>query len=145
MSNIFDTESTMSRLTIHEKLLYAQLLGLFIVGAYYAHFLVNAPPGHHWFHAVVLALILLFASFRNILQRRPGTIVEDERDHAIAALGTHWSNLILWVGLVAIMVMYWDHGGMRSADHVIGLLFHLLLLAAFARIVRELAAYRMAA
>ena len=69
-------------------------------------------------------------------------MVEDERDRSIAAIGTRWSNLILWIGLVAILVMYWDHGGLRSQAHMIGIVFHLLVLAAAVRIIRELVAYR---
>ena len=34
---------------------------------------------------------------------------------------------------------------MRSANYLIGVLFHLLVLAGCARIIRELVAYRMAA
>lgn len=145
MSNIFDMEILMSRLSFQEKMLYAQLLGLVVVGVYYAHVLVNAPPGHHWLHAVILVLLLLFASFRMLLRRGSGNVVQDERDRSIACLGTRWSNLILWIGLVVMLVMYWDHGDLRSPHLLIGLIFHLLLLAALARIVRELVAYRMAA
>jgi|GEM_PF-2080450 len=145
MSNIFDTEIAMSRLSFQEKMLYAQLVGLLVVGAYYAHFLVHRQPGQHWFHAVILGVALLFAAFRMALRRGSGNVVEDERDRQIAALGTSWSNLILWVGLAAMLVMYWDHGGLRSKDFIVGLIFHLLLLAGFARIIRELVAYRMAA
>ncbi len=135
----------MSRLSFQEKMLYAQLFGLVAVIAYYAHFLVTAPPGHHFFHAVLLILLLLFVSFRTILRRGSGNVVQDERDSLIAAVGTRWSNLILWIGLVVILVLYWDHGSMRSPHVLIGLLFHLLILAAFARILRELVAYRTAA
>jgi hypothetical protein len=71
--------------------------------------------------------------------------VEDERDHSIAAMGSRWSNIILWLGLVVILVLYWDHGSMRSANFLIGILFHLLVLAGLVRIIRELVAYRMAA
>jgi hypothetical protein len=135
----------MSRLSFQEKMLYAQLVGLLVVGFYYAHYLVHQQPGQHWFHAVILGLALLFASFRTFLRRGSGNVVEDERDQQIAAIGTRWSNLILWVGLGAMLVMYWDHGGLRSRDFIVGLIFHLLLLAGLARIVRELVAYRMAA
>jgi len=145
MSNIFDMESPMSRLSFQEKMLYAQLVGLLVVGVYYAHYLVHQQPGQHWFHAVILGLALLFASFRMFLRRGSKSVVEDERDRQIAAIGTQWSNLILWIGLVSMLVMYWDHGGLRSRDFIVGLIFHLLLLAGLARIVRELVAYRMAA
>lgn len=144
MSNIFDTEIAMSRLSFQEKMLYAQLVGLFVVGGYYVHFLMYTPPGHHFFHAVVLIALLLFASFRLLMRRGSGNVVQDERDAHIAAIGTRWSNVILWVGLVVILVWYWDHGDLGRA-HMIGIIFHLLLLAAVARIVRELVAYRMAA
>ena len=80
-----------------------------------------------------------------LLRRGSGNVVQDERDRQIAAIGTRWSNLILWIGLVAMLVMYWDHGGLHSREFMIGLIFHLLLIAAIARIVRELVAYRMAA
>ena len=144
MSNIFDMENSMSRLSFQEKMLYAQLVGLIAVIAFYLHFLNNTPPGHHWFHAVLLIVILLFASFRMILRRGSGNVVQDERDRQIAALGTRWSNMILWLGLVVILVMYWDHGGLGKGL-MIGIIFHLLVLAAITRIVRELVAYRMAA
>ena len=145
MSNIFDMEILMSRLSFGEKMLYAQLVGLVVVVVFYAHFLVHSGAGGHWFHALLLGLILLFASFRTLLRRRSGNVVEDERDSLIAATGTWWSNLILWIGLVVMMVMYWDHGGLHSPGHIMDIVFHLLVLAAAVRIVRELVAYRMAA
>jgi hypothetical protein len=135
----------MSRLSFQEKMLYAQLVGLLAIGVYYAHYLVHQQPGQHWFHAVILAAALLFASFRMFLRRGSKSVVEDERDEQIAAMGTRWSNLILWVGLLSMLVMYWDHGGLRSRDFIVGMIFHLLLLAGFARIIRELVAYRIAA
>ena len=144
MSNIFNMEPPMSRLSFQEKMLYAQLVCLAILVAFYLHFLNDTPPGHHFFHAVLLGVLLVFASFRMILRRGSGNVVQDERDRQIAALGTRWSNFILWVGLVVILVMYWDHGGVGKGL-MIGIIFHLLLLAGLARIVRELIAYRMAA
>jgi len=133
----------MSRLTFQERMLWAQLLAILAVGVFYAHFLVHAGPGHHYFHALVLGLLLVFGSVRFVARRRAGNVVEDERDRSIASIGTRWSNIILWVGLVLILVLYWDHGSIRSAAFVIGLIFHLLLLAGIARIVRELVAYRI--
>lgn len=135
----------MTRLGFQEKMLWAQLAGILIVGVYYVHYLAHAGAGHHYFHAVLLGMLLLFATARIFFRRGSGNVVEDERDHAIAAIGTRWSNLILWLGLVVILVMYWDHGSMRSANYLIGVLFHLMLLAGIARIVRELVAYRTAA
>ena len=134
----------MSRLSFQEKMLYAQLVCLAILVGFYLHFLNDTPPGHHFFHAVVLGVLLVFASFRMILRRGSGNVVQDERDRQIAALGTRWSNMILWLGLVVILVMYWDHGGLGKGL-MIGIIFHLLLLAGLARIIRELIAYRMAA
>ena len=146
MSIIFDMEKTlMSRLTFQEKMLWAQLTGILAVGVYYAHFLAHAEPGHHYFHAVVLFLLLVFASVRFVARRRSTNVLEDERDRAVTDIGTRWSNLILWLGLVIILVLYWDHGSMRSANYLIGILFHLLLLAGVVRITRELIAYRMGA
>jgi hypothetical protein len=145
MSNIFDMENPMSRLSFQEKMLWAQLAGLAVVSAFYVHFLAHAAPGHHYFHAVLIGLLFVFVFFRIIMRRGSGNVVEDERDRSIAALGTRWSNIILWVGLVAIMVMYWDHGGVRSASFIVNLIFHLLLLAGLVRILRELVAYRRAA
>jgi hypothetical protein len=144
MSNIFDMEIIMSRLSFGEKMLYAQLVGLVVGGGFYIHFIAHQPPGGRGFHVLVLVLILLFASFRTLLRRRSGNVVEDERDRLIAAIGTRWSNLILWIGLVAILVMYWDHGALHSQGFMIGIVFHLLVLAAAVRIIRELIAYRMA-
>jgi hypothetical protein len=144
MSNIFDMENSMSRLSFQEKMLYAQLVCLIVLVGFYLHFLNNTPPGHHFFHAVLLGVLLLFASFRLLMRRGSGNVVQDERDRQIAAIGTRWSNMILWLGLVVILAMYWDHGGVGK-DLVIGLIFHLLILAGLARIVRELIAYRMAA
>ncbi len=139
----------MSRLAFQERMLWAQLAAILAVGVFYVHFLNNAPPGHHYFHAVILAVLLVFGSISFVARRRSGnvvgaaSVVEDERDRSIAAIGTRWSNIILWVGLVLIMVLYWDHGSIHSAGFVIGLIFHLLLLAGIARIVRELVAYRI--
>ena len=135
----------MSRISFQEKMLWAQLVGIVVVVAFYAHFLQHSGPGHHYFHALLLVLLFLFASFRTFFRRRSGSVVEDERDRSIAAIGARWSNIILWLGLVAILILYWDHGSMRSANFLIGILFHLLVLAGSVRIIRELFAYRMAA
>ena len=135
----------MSRLSFQEKMLWAQLVGIVIVVVFYGHFLVHSGPGHHYFHALLIVLLFLFATMRTFLRRRSGNVVEDERDRSIASIGARWSNIILWIGLVAILVMYWDHGSMRSANFLIGILFHLLVLAGSVRIIRELVAYRMAA
>jgi uncharacterized membrane protein len=126
-------------------MLWAQLVGIAVIVAFYAHFLVHSGPGHHYFHALLLVLLFLFASVRMFLRRRSGSVVEDERDRSIASIGARWSNIILWLGLVVILILYWDHGSMRSANYLIGILFHLLVLAGLVRIVRELVAYRMAA
>jgi O-antigen ligase len=133
----------MSRLSFQERMLWAQLAAILAVGVYYVHFLNDAPPGHHYLHALILGLLLVFGSISFVARRRSGNVVEDERDRSIAAIGTRWSNTILWVGLVLIMVLYWDHGSIHSAAFVIGLIFHLLLLAGIVRIVRELVAYRI--
>jgi hypothetical protein len=143
MSNIFDTENSMSTLSVQEKMLWAQLVGIVAVVAFYAHFLHHSGPGHHYFHALLLVLLFLFASVRLFLRRRSGTVAEDERDRSIASIGARWSNIILWVGIVAILVMYWDHGSMR-ANFLIDILFHLLVIAGLVRIIRELVAYRFA-
>ena len=135
----------MSRISFQEKMLWAQLVGIAVVVVFYAHFLVHSGPGHHYFHALLLVLLLLFVSFRTFFRRRSGSVVEDERDQSIAAIGSRWSNIILWLGLVVILVLYWDHGSMRSANFLIGILFHLLVLAGSMRIIRELVAYRVAA
>ena len=135
----------MKRLGFHEKMLWGQLVGIAVVVGFYARFLAHSGPGHHYFHAIVLILLLVFGTVRVFVRRRSSNVVEDERDRAIASIGTRWSNIILWLGLVLILVMYWDHGSMRSANHLIGILFHLLVLAGSARIIRELVAYRMSA
>jgi uncharacterized membrane protein len=145
MSNIFDMENNMSRLSFQEKMLWAQLLGIVAVVVFYGHFLVHSGPGHHYFHALLLVLLFLFATVRMFLRRRSGNVVEDERDRSIASIGARWSNIILWLGLVIILVLYWDRGSMRSANFLIGILFHLLVLAGSVRIIRELIAYRMSA
>jgi uncharacterized membrane protein len=138
-------EYFMSRLSFQEKMLWGQLAGILLVVGFYARFLAHSGPGHHYFHAVLIVLLFLFASVRTFVHRRSRNVVEDERDRAVASIGTRWSNLILWLGLVLILVMYWDHGSMRSANFLIGVLFHLLILAGTARIIRELVAYRMSA
>ena len=134
----------MSSLSLQEKMLWAQLVGIVVVVVFYGHFLVHSGPGHHYFHALLIVLLFLFASVRLFLRRRSGTVAEDERDRSIAAIGARWSNIILWIGLVVILVLYWDQGSMRSANFLIGVLFHLLVLAGSVRIIRELVAYRMA-
>jgi uncharacterized membrane protein len=138
-------ERSMSRLTFQEKMLWGQLAGILVVVGFYLLFLAHSGPGHHYFHAVLIVLLFLFASVRTFVRRRSRNVVEDERDRAVASIGTRWSNIILWLGLVLILVMYWDHGSMRSANFLIGVLFHLLVLAGGARIIRELVAYRMSA
>ena len=135
----------MSRISFQEKMLWGQLAGIVVVVLFYGHFLVHSGPGHHYFHALVLALLLLFVSVRTFFRWRSGSVVEDERDRSIAAIGSRWSNIILWLGLVVILILYWDHGSVRSANFIIGILFHLLVLAGSVRIIRELVAYRMAA
>jgi len=135
----------MFRISFREKMLWAQLVGMVAVVVFYGHYLLHSGPGHHYFHALVLVLLLLFVSVRTFYRRRSGSVVEDERDRSIAAMGSRWSNIILWLGLVAILVLYWDHGSMRSANFLIGILFHLLILAGSVRIIRELVGYRMAA
>lgn len=135
----------MSRISFQEKMLWAQLAGMAVVVVFYAHYLQHSAPGHHYFHALVLVLLLLFVSVRTFYRWRSGSVVEDERDRLIAAIGSRWSNIILWLGLVVVLVLYWDHGSMRSANFLIGILFHLLVLAGSVRIIRELVAYRMAA
>jgi len=135
----------MSRLSFQEKMLWAQLLGIALVVVFYAHYLVHAAPGRRFFHAFLLILLLVFAFVRTLVRRNSGNVVADERDRVIAAMGARWSNIILWVGLVVILVVYWDHGSLHSAGLLIGILFHLLVLAGVVRIVRELVAYRMAA
>lgn len=131
----------MSRLSFQERMRWAQLVAILAVGVYYVHFLAHAGPGHHYLHAVILGVLLVFGSISFAARRRAGNV--DERDRSIALIGARWSNIILWVGLVLIMVLYWDHGSIHSAHLVIGLIFHLLLLAGIVRIVRELVAYRM--
>jgi uncharacterized membrane protein len=135
----------MSHLSFQEKMLWAQLLGIVIVVLFYGHFLVHSGPGHHYFHALLIILLFLFATVRTYLRWRSRNVVEDERDRSIACIGTRWSNVILWLGLVVILVMYWDHGSMRSANFLIGIIFHLLVLAGSVRIIREIVAYRMSA
>jgi uncharacterized membrane protein len=134
-----------SRLSFQEKMLWAQLVGIVVVVVFYGHYLVHAGPGHLYFHALLLLLLFLFGAVRLIARRRSGNVVEDERDRSIALIGARWSNVILWLGIVLILVLYWDHGGMRSAHFVIGILFHLLVLAGSVRVIRELVAYRMSA
>ena len=135
----------MARLSFQEKMLWAQLSGIVVVVVFYWYFIVNAGPGHHYFHALLLVLLFLFACVRTFFRRRSGSVVEDERDRSIAAIGSRWSNIILWLGLILILVLYWDHGSVHSAHFLIGVLFHLLVLAGSVRIIRELVAYRMAA
>ncbi len=126
-------------------MLWAQLAGILAVAAFYVRFLVDAGPGRHYFHAVLLVLLFLFGAVSLVARRRNDHVVEDERDRSIAATGARWSNTILWIGLVVILVLYWDRGSMRSAHLLVGVLFHLMLLAGCARIARELIAYRMSA
>ena len=96
----------MSRVSFQEKMLWAQLAGIFVVVAFYGAFLVHSHAGHHYFHALVLALLLLFGSVRVVVRRRSSNVIEDERDRSIASMGARWSNIILWVGLVSILVLY---------------------------------------
>jgi uncharacterized membrane protein len=138
-------EKLMSRLNFQEKMLWAQLLGIVVVVVFYAHFLLHSSPGHHYFHALLLFLLFFFGAVRTLVRRRSKNVIEDERDSSITSIGARWSNTILWLGLVIILVLYWDHGSMRSANFLIGILFHLLVLAGSVRIIRELVAYRMSA
>jgi hypothetical protein len=135
----------MSRLGFQEKMLWAQFAGVMVVVGFYLRYLAHSAPGHHYLHAVLIVLLFVFASVRTFVRWRSTSVIEDERDRVVASIGTRWSNNILWLGLVTILVMYWDIGDMLSASFLIGVLFHLLLVAALARIIRELVAYRMSA
>lgn len=135
----------MSRLSFQEKMLWGQLAGVLAVVGFYGRYLVQSGPGHNYFHVVVIVLLFLFASVRIFVTKRSGNVVQDERDRAVASIGARWSNIVLWLGLVVILVLYWDQGSMRSAHLIIGVLFHLLILAAVTRIIRELVAYRTSA
>jgi len=135
----------MSRLGFQEKMLWARFAGVMVVVGFYLRYLAHSAPGNHYFHAVVIVLLFLLASVRTFARWRSRNVIEDERDRAVAAIGTRWSNNILWAGLVVILVLYWDHGSIRSAAYLIGILFHLLLVAALVRIIRELVAYRKSA
>ena len=57
----------MSRLSFQEKMLWAQLLGIVVVVAFYAQFLDHSTPGHHYFHALVLVLLFLFGICPHVL------------------------------------------------------------------------------
>lgn len=134
----------MSRISFQEKMLWAQLLAIVAVVLFYGHFLVHARPGHHYFHALLIGILIVFLGIRLLVRFRSRSVLEDERDSAIAAIGTRWSNLTLWLGIVVLLVLYWDHGSVASAHLLIGLLFHLLVLAGSLRVIRELVAYRRA-
>jgi uncharacterized membrane protein len=135
----------MSRLGFQEKMLWARFAGVMVVAGFYLRYLAHSTPGNHYLHAILIVLLFLFASVRTFARWRSRNVIEDERDRAVAAIGTRWSNNILWAGLLVIFVLYWDHGSVRSASYLIGLLFHVLLLAALARIIREIVAYRKSA
>ena len=134
----------MSKFSFQEKMLWVQLAGLLVLGGFYVHMWEHSQ-GPHYFHAVLIVALLLFALVRWLARRRSGNVVEDERDRSIACQGARWSNNVLWLGLIVILVAYSDHGDFRSADFLIGILFHLLLLAGLVRIVREMVAYRRSA
>jgi len=135
----------MSRLSFQEKMLWARFAGVMVVVGFYLRYLAHSAPGNHYLHAILIVLLFLFASVRTFVRWRSKNVIEDERDRAVAAIGARWSNNILWAGLVVVLVLYWDHGSLRSAGFLIDILFHLLLLAALARIIREIVAYRMSA
>jgi len=138
MSNIFDTEPPMS---FQEKLLYAQLTGLIALLVFYAHFLQHAH-GPHYLHAFFLIAFLLLITFRFIIRRSAGATISDERDAQIEGLGARWGSIFFNVGIVLILIAYWDHGSFNNATILINLLFHVLLFANAARIIRQLIAYR---
>ena len=138
MSNIFDTEKFMS---FQEKLLYAQLTGLIALLVFYAHFLQHAH-GPHYLHAFFLIAFLLLITFRFIIRRNAGNTTSDERDAHSEGLGARWGSIFFNVGIVLILIAYWDHGSFNNATILINLLFHVLLFANAARIIRQLIAYR---
>ena len=129
-------------MSYQEKSLYAQLVATLALTAFYIHFLVHSQTGNHWSHAVILGLILLLLFFQFIARRGSGNTVLDERDRRIRSLGDQWGLAILYIGILITLVAYWDHGALQSAHHLIGLLFHLLILSLFVRIIRQLVAYR---
>jgi len=138
MSNIFDTEKFMS---FQEKLLYAQLTGLIALLVFYAHFLQHSH-GPHYLHAFFLIAFLLLITFRFIIRRSAGATISDERDAQIEGLGARWGSIVFNAGIVLILVAFWDHGALQNPYVLTGLLFHVLLFANAARIVRQLIAYR---
>jgi hypothetical protein len=142
MSNIFDMEMPMS---FHEKLLYAQLAGLAALLVFYAHFLTHGH-GPHYLHAFFILAFLLLITFRFIIRRNAGATTSDERDAQIEGLGARWATIFFNTGIVLMLVAYWDHGAFRNDPALLfGVLFHVLLFANVARIVRQLVAYRMSA
>ena len=141
MSNIFDTEPTMS---FHEKLLYAQLTGLAALLVFYAHFLQH-EHGPHYLHAFFLIAFILLITFRYIIRRNAGVTISDERDAQIEGLGARWASIVFNTGIVLILIAFWDHGSFQSPYILTGLLFHVLLFANAARIIRQLIAYRRSA
>ena len=119
----------MSRISFQEKMLWAQLVGIVVVVVFYGHFLVHSGPGHHYFHALLLVLLFLFASVRTFFRRRSGSVVKT----SVTGLCRNWIALEQHhsrARFVVILVLYWDHGSMRSANFLlIDILFHLLVLA----------------
>jgi hypothetical protein len=129
-------------MSYQEKSLYAQLVAVLALTAYYIHFLAYSHAGYHWSHAVILGLIIAVLIFLSIARRGTGNTVTDERDRRIRALGAHWGLAVLYIGITITLVAYWDHGNFQSSHHLIGLLFHLLILSLFVRIIRQLVAYK---
>lgn len=134
----------MTSMSYREKGLYAQLVCLAALTAFYLHGLLYSHAGRHWLHAVFLGLLLAMLLFRLALSRSSGDTLTDERDRAIRALGARWSNVSLYASLVVVLVLYYDHGSLQSAAHLIGILFHMLIFAAGISILRQIVAYRTA-
>jgi hypothetical protein len=128
-------------MSFQEKLLYAQLTGLIALLVFYAHFLQHSH-GPHYLHAFFLIAFLLLITFRFIIRRSAGATISDERDAQIEGLGARWGSIFFNVGIVLILIAYWDHGSFNNATILINLLFHVLLFANAARIIRQLIAYR---
>jgi len=128
-------------MSFKEKLLYAQLAGLLAMLVFYAHFLAQTP-GPHYLHAFFIGAFLLLLGFRFLIRRNAGATVTDERDERIEGLGARCANIVFNIGICVILVLFWDHGSLKNPYAFAGWVFHILLFANLARIIRQLVAYR---
>src|SRR5882762_4477114 len=107
MSNIFDTEPTMSTLTYQEKSLYGVLIAEFAV---FIPYFIRAAHGHTSL-VRVSGLFFLVTIVQIVIQGIIGAVsrnrIKDERDRLIEARGFRAAYFALVTGIIFTFILLW--------------------------------------